>query len=910
MGMFTLENEPRFALEPFCEDFAATLNAIPDSYTEMAFAPPDSSAFNMAMYFSPITTEDLYRAMEERRNVSFLNGCKKNQMLVQLNGMQKRAAKNSAIAEKNILSFDADCKDFIPDWASFSPKEKQDQAKALYKELRLKIETHNLPLWLLVYSGNGFHFHFKTSISVSVVPNYKEFYLSILAYLQSTLDVVFDTSCCNPARLMRLPLSTNWKEAKQPIETQVFSYNPDADAASFFLPFWQQAKISPPPIKGERHTLLEKLSLKEVFSFFHYEKFASWQETADKILCSSPWKEDKTPSFYFCQTKKLFCDFSTGKGGDLFTLIADLAQVDCKKEFKTVLQYSKKILGISTSPVKSSQAQGSYTLKESGVWLREASEEGQEQGIWVCSYLEVTGYTRDASNMAWGRLLRMRDADGQEKTWAMSMEYLAGDGLELRKKLLHMGVRLNLCRYARHHLSAYILTMEATERLRCVSRIGWMQNSFLFPDKVYSQDASEEVLFQSDFDCSTFSTAGSLVQWQEEIAQYCVGNSRLLLSLCTAFAPPLLHLTGEENFGIHLVGPSSIGKTIALTVAGSVWGGGKLRGYGSRWRATINGLEGLAYKHNDALLVLDELAEVSPNEAGNASYMLANGSGKVRGTKDGGMKEGSEWRLVFLSAGEIDLVTHMQSIGEKTKAGQEVRMISLEADAEQGLGILERLHGVSSSAELVDHLRAKSLTSYGTPIRRFIEQLVSDPDVAQRFQQSLVRFKARFSDRSLHSQQIRVLHRFHLLAFAGELASAYEVLPYADIEAVMASLYETWLSNYEGDGNLESHRILMQIRTFLQRYGVTHFPDLADGSQVQKCFGFRKRNAQGEYDWLIPSEIFREEVCQGYDMKRVLAVLTQSGYLPFSDSRSSKVERLPNFGRLRVYHIPGEIMAN
>ena len=68
------------------------------------------------------------------------------------------------------------------------------------------------------------------------------------------------------------------------------------------------------------------------------------------------------------------------------------------------------------------------------------------------------------------------------------------------------------------------------------------------------------------------------------------------------------------------------------------------------------------------------------------------------------MKEGCEWRLVFLSAGEIDLATHMQSIGEKTKAGQEVRMISLQADAEKGLGILEELHGFSSSAELVDHL--------------------------------------------------------------------------------------------------------------------------------------------------------------------------------------------------------------
>jgi uncharacterized protein (DUF927 family) len=911
MGISTLENEPRFVLESFCEDFATTLNAIPDSYTEMAFAAPDSSAFNMAMYFSPIGTEDLYRAMEERRSVSFLNGCKKNQMLVQLNGIQKRMATNLVVTEKNILSFDTDCKDFVPNWLNFSPADKESQAKVFYQSFQKKIEDHNLPLWIALYSGNGFHFHFKTSMPIAVTPTYREFYLSILDYFQSILGVPFDPLCCNPGRLMRLPLSINRKDAKNPLQTQVLFHNSAADAANFLLPFWKKTQTPSHSTGRERQGLLEKLSLKEVLSFFSYGKFESLQETSNKILCSSPWTEDKTPSFYFCPTKKLFYDFSAGKGGDLFTLIAELAHIDCKKEFKTVLQYARKILGIPASSVQRPEVQGNYTLKDSGVWFREASEEGLEQGVWVCSYLEVIGYTRDAGNAAWGRLLRLRDADGNEKTWAMSMEYLAGDGLEMRKKLLHMGVQLNLSRYARHHLPTYLLSMQPTERLRCVARIGWMGENFLFPDQVYSRHKdAEKVLFQSDFDCSALSTTGSLIQWQEEIAQYCVGNSRLLLSLCAAFAPPLLHLTGEENFGIHLVGPSSIGKTIALTVAGSVWGGGKLRGYGSRWRATVNGLEGLAYKHNDALLVLDELAEVSPYEAGNASYMLANGSGKVRGTKDGGMKEASEWRLVFLSAGEIDLVTHMQSIGEKTRAGQEVRMISIEADAGKGLGILEEVHRFLSSSELVDHLRAYSLKYYGMPIRRFMEQLVADSDIAQKFQQSLGRFKARFSDRSLHSQQGRVLHRFHLLAFAGELASTYGVLLDADIETIMASLYETWLSQYRGDSDLESHRILVQIRSFLQRYGVTHFPDLTDGSQVQKCYGFRKKNANGEFDWLIPSEIFREEICKGYEMKHVLGVLHQNGYIPFADSRSSRVERLPGLGRLRVYQISGDIMAD
>ena len=557
MGNSTLENEPRFALESFCEDFATTLNVIPDSYTELSFAAPDSSAFNMALYFSPIGTEDLYRAMEERRSVSFLNGCKKNQMLVQLNGIQKRMATNLVVTEKNILSFDTDCKDFVPNWLNFSPADKESQAKVFYQSFQKKIEEHNLPLWIAVYSGNGFHFHFKTSMPVAVTPTYREFYLSILDYFQSIFGVPFDPLCCNPGRLMRLPLSINRKDAKNPLQTQVLFHNSAADAANFLLPFWKKTQTPSHSTGRERQGLLEKLSLKEVLSFFSYGKFESWQETSNKILCSSPWTEDKTPSFYFCRTKKLFYDFSAGKGGDLFTLIAELAQIDCKKEFKTVLQYARKILGVSTSTQRA-EVQGNYTFKDSGVWFREASQEGQEQGTWVCSYLEVIGYTRDREGAAWGRLLRIRDVDGKEKTWAMPMEYLAGDAIELRKKLLHMGLQLNPCRYARYHLPSYICAAQPTERIRCVSRMGWVGDAFHFPDRVYAKHQTEQVLFQGEWDCSVFTTKGQLCQWQEEVAQYCAGNSRLILALCAAFAPPLLSLTGEENFGIHLVGPSSI----------------------------------------------------------------------------------------------------------------------------------------------------------------------------------------------------------------------------------------------------------------------------------------------------------------------------------------------------------------
>lgn len=161
------------------------------------------------------------------------------------------------------------------------------------------------------------------------------------------------------------------------------------------------------------------------------------------------------------------------------------------------------------------------------------------------------------------------------------------------------------------------------------------------------------------------------------------GNSRLVFAVSCAFAAPLLHLVGEENGGFYLRGPSSTGKTTVLFVACSVFGG---RDYLQRWRATINGLEGVAIQHNDALLCLDELKQVDPREAGEVAYLLANGSGKQRANQHGGAREKYTWRLLFFSSGETSLADHMRTAGKKAHAGQETRLADPRAQADKCSG--------------------------------------------------------------------------------------------------------------------------------------------------------------------------------------------------------------------------------
>jgi putative DNA primase/helicase len=106
-----------------------------------------------------------------------------------------------------------------------------------------------------------------------------------------------------------------------------------------------------------------------------------------------------------------------------------------------------------------------------------------------------------------------------------------------------------------------------------------------------------------------------------------------------------------------------IGKSTALAVAGSVWGGGEHGGYVRPWRATANGLEGVALGYCDALLCLDELAQISARDAGEVAYMLANGAGKSRSARDGSVRPAARWRVLFLSSGEIGLADKVAGTG-------------------------------------------------------------------------------------------------------------------------------------------------------------------------------------------------------------------------------------------------------
>jgi uncharacterized protein (DUF927 family) len=444
---------------------------------------------------------------------------------------------------------------------------------------------------------------------------------------------------------------------------------------------------------------------------------------------------------------------------------------------------------------------------------------GSGDEVWICSRLDVVAMTRNPDNDDWGLLLRWWDADHREHSWRMPFSLLAGDGSELRARLLAGGLNISGSRNARELLSIYLKSCKPAERARVVDRIGWHNGSFVLPEQTIGPPQDEPLLFESTSGLKhAFYTAGSLEEWTANVGCLCASNSRLQFSVSCAFTGPLLSMFDETGGGFHLRGGSSIGKSTALDVAASVWGRTGKDGYVRSWRSTANGIEAVAELHNDAFLAMDELGQVDPREAGDCAYLLANGLSKNRMGRSGAARRASSWLLLFLSTGEAKLSDHVYTAGSRSRGGQEVRMCEIDADAGAGMGLFEQLHGDTSAFHFSQRIRTAARKYYGTPIRFYLTHLAEQREESLEFLREQQRtFLASVQVLLLSAEVARGASRFALVAAAGELATTLGITGWRPGEAASAadSCFRSWIKERGTTGAWDVEQGIRRVRMLL-----------------------------------------------------------------------------------------------
>jgi uncharacterized protein (DUF927 family) len=589
-----------------------------------------------------------------------------------------------------------------------------------------------------------------------------------------------------------------------------------------------------------------------------------------------------------------------------------------------------------------------FVVDDGGVWYHPPTPPDLElpppEPIWVCGPLRIFGATRDEMNDNHGHAMEFRDRHGELQRWALPLELLE-DVKEYRRVLRRMGLLMANSPQGKALLQLFLEHCHSPVRMRAVEKIGWYVKVYVLPDATIGQQPDDERLVLQGLVATVegYKCAGTLAAWQETVAALCVGNSRLTLAVSMAFAATLLTPLGQEGGGIHLRGPSSEGKTTALLAGASVWGEpGRIES----WRATCNALEAVAANHNDNLLLLDELKEIDPREAGGAAYLLSNGAGKRRGRPQGGTRPRLTWRTLFLSSGEISLSQHVEAVGLKIHAGQEVRLIDLGADAGGAHGLFENLHGCAGGQVFADLIRQRVREAYGHAGRAFVARLAEDLPGALTYVRELIEgFLARVPA-TASGQVFRVAAKFGLIGAAGELASTWGITGWEEGVALAACVrcFNDWLAQRGIMGNADEDRALRQVRHFFERHGESRFhgwdeeapPQCAkcqgtghygtdqdcygchgtgvlatNGARpVQDRAGFWRETPDGLRAFYVFAQVFEKEIAKGFDAVWLAKLLVQREWVkPDAQHRPTRAVRLPTIGIARVYWFLPAVLA-
>jgi putative DNA primase/helicase len=540
----------------------------------------------------------------------------------------------------------------------------------------------------------------------------------------------------------------------------------------------------------------------------------------------------------------------------------------------------------------------------------------------ISAPFEVLGRARDPNGNDWARVITFKDADGRDHQVTIADADLHTDARALAAKLAGQG--LKIAPKYRGALLDYFNDLNVDDRVTMVTRTGWHQVGdrpvFVLPGQSYGQPDDERVLLSGDTRSSPYGSRGTLDDWRNTVGRLSADHRLVALTVSTAFAGVLLHPTHQDGGGVHLRAQSSTGKSSAAAAAASVWG--PPSSYLMSWRNTANALEANAALQTDTLMALDEIGVIDARELHAATYQIATGTGKGRAHRDGSARQRATWRVMLVSTGEISMADKVEEDrGRRIKAGQEIRILDIPADAGKGFGVFDSAGPDNDAGKLADSLRVATANSHGTAGPAFIKAMFDRellPELATLAAEAIEKFSRKIV--SDNGQVRRAVHRLGLIAFAGELATELGIVPWPKGAATAAAEFaiRQWIKGRGGTAAAESVQAVRAVRLFIEQFGDSRFERILqagdgeqfqfDGKAIQRRAGWRKGKGE-QQQWLILPEVWRTEVCAGMDPTTVARVLADRDMLDRGGpDELQKLHRIHD-KRLRFYTVKSNILS-
>lgn len=198
---------------------------------------------------------------------------------------------------------------------------------------------------------------------------------------------------------------------------------------------------------------------------------------------------------------------------------------------------------------------------------------------------------------------------------------------------------------------------------RSTSKFGWLNKDFIPFDG--------DIIFDGDMKFKQVSesvtTQGSYKTWLDHV-RIVRARKRIESKFCLAasFASVLVAPLRGLPFFVDLWGGTEAGKSVALTLAASVWANPDENAFIGDYKSTETALEAKADMLNHLPMLLDDTSNQNRRLAENFEslvYVLCSGKGKTRSNKDIGINRESRWKNCIITNGEKPLTSYVNQGG-------------------------------------------------------------------------------------------------------------------------------------------------------------------------------------------------------------------------------------------------------
>lgn len=392
-----------------------------------------------------------------------------------------------------------------------------------------------------------------------------------------------------------------------------------------------------------------------------------------------------------------------------------------------------------------------------------------------------------------------------------------------------------------------------------VSRFGWFDNVFIPYSDKFTLDNEKDMPFLRE----QFGEKGKLEEWVDFFKERRKYNNISRIAMAASVASILLKDLMQNGFTLHIFGESEYGKTVATMVAQSIFGNPAQdgKGIGINFNFTSVGLEYKLNLYNNLPLFINEMQhQKDAKDYDKILFLVSEGKGKARGTKNGGSAKLTSWNNVVITNGEKNIIK------DNSNAGAYNRCIACEITN----------YSFEELSEVADFVKE----NYGTPIREILKNY-DKFDYRQIYKENLKKIK---DQEITNKQKILVA----ILLTADKLVT----------DVLFKDNYYLTVKDFE-DKTVKKSQVVVEERAYEvvkdwiiseKRHFLMQDEDGVDNNEIKvEIYG---KEMQYNYIAIIPSVLKRVLEENGYDFNEVLKAWNRKDYIKHEASRNTLLVRI------------------